>query len=166
MPLRLQEELRQSRPFDCPAEEATVALLRTVALLERLMVQTLRPYSLTKSQFNLLRILRGAGPEGLASGQISERMVSLDPDVTRLLDRLEKRSLITRRRTEGDRRIITVTITQAGLDLLVKIGELLVELNIQTFQDFPENQVHDLIDLLARLREKINVLIIQMDPPA
>jgi DNA-binding MarR family transcriptional regulator len=156
MSSRLQHELQQSRPFSTPAEEASLALLRTASRLDRLLLQKLRPYKLTPPQYNLLRILRGAGSKGLACGQLSDRMISLDPDVTRLLDRLEKRGLISRQRGQKDRRVVTTKITDEGAKLIAPIDDVVDGLHVQIFQNTRTEDTRHLIDVLASLRSFID----------
>jgi MarR family transcriptional regulator, organic hydroperoxide resistance regulator len=99
-------------------EEALLNIHRTAGRLEAGMAEVLKPADLSAAQYNVLRILRGAGKTGLACREIGERMVTRDPDITRLLDRLEKRGLTARSRESKDRRVITVRITAAGLRAL------------------------------------------------
>ena len=94
----LQDEIRQRKPFDSLEEEAVLNVLRTADVLLQRLTTVLKPFKLSHSQYNVLRILRGAGPEGLACREIGERMITRDPDITRLLDRLEARGLLTRTR--------------------------------------------------------------------
>src|SRR6266699_6414278 len=106
----------------CPEEAGFVDLLRTTDMLSRGLIQVLKTEDLSATQYNVLRILRGA-PEGLACGEIASRMITRDPDVTRLLDRLEKRCLISRCRETKDRRSVMAKITRAGLKLLARLDE-------------------------------------------
>lgn len=117
----LREELKQRRPWASLEEEAALNILRTAAVFEHLFSQTLRPHGITMTQYNVLRILRGAGERGLCRQEIGERLIRSMPDVTRLLDRLEEMGLLARCRDEKDRRFVTTVITPAGLTLL---GEL------------------------------------------
>jgi DNA-binding MarR family transcriptional regulator len=103
-------------------EAAFLDLLRTTDMLARGLVTILRPEDLSSTQYNVLRILRGA-PEGLPCGEIGKRMITRDPDITRLLDRLEKRGLISRSREARDRRTVMARITGAGLKLLARLDE-------------------------------------------
>jgi DNA-binding MarR family transcriptional regulator len=111
---------RRRTALPCPEESAFVAMSRTVDLLSRAPAQLLRAVDLSGPQYNVLRILRGA-PAGLLCGQTSERMITRDPDITRLLDRLEKRGLIVRLRQKQDRRRILVRIAPQGLELLARL---------------------------------------------
>src|SRR2546421_705841 len=112
----LAKEIKKTKPFDSAEQEALLNLLRTADVLGREMAQVLAPADLSPTQYNMLRILRGAG-EALACGEIGSRMITAAPDVTRLLDRLERRGLVNRCRGEKDRREVKVRITLAGLKL-------------------------------------------------
>src|SRR5689334_14804954 len=118
VPGKLKSELKQTKPFVSLQEEVVLSMMRTADLLAMPMTEVLRQEGLSLSQYNVLRILRGAGPDGLPCGEISERMVRRDPDLTRLLDRLETRGLVTRSRGITDRRVVLASISQAGLKLL------------------------------------------------
>ena len=118
MSSRLQAELKQSKPFPRRSSEALLSVLRTAALLEHRINEILRPFGITELQYNVLRILRGAGAEGLCGREISERLVSKVPDVSRLLDRMEGMQLLRRERDETDRRHVTARITAKGLRVL------------------------------------------------
>ena len=111
---RLKAELKQKRPFVNMEQEAFLNIQRTADALMRGLEELLKPSGLTQTQYNVLRILRGAKPDGLLCRELSERMVTRDPDITRLLDRLERRGLISRLRDRKDRRALTVRITAAG----------------------------------------------------
>ena len=112
---RLREELQQSKPFESLAVEVYLEILRTSQVAGRWVVEALKPSGLTPAQFNVLRILRGSGPQGLACSRIAERMINQDPDVTRLIDRLVAAGWSERQRDERDRRVVNVVITKAGL---------------------------------------------------
>src|SRR5438128_5997332 len=112
----------QNRPrrATCPEEAAFLDLLRTTDILSRRPAQVLKTESLSATQYNVLRILRGA-PEGLPCGEVANRMITRDPDITRLLDRLERRSLISRCREATDRRMVLTRITPEGLALITRL---------------------------------------------
>src|ERR1700690_3859731 len=110
------DQARKRRP-DCPEEAVFLDLLRTADVLTRGLVPVLKTEDLSANQYNVLRILRGA-PDGLPCGEIGSRMITRDPDITRLLDRLEKRHLIARSRETKDRRMVTGEITPDGIKLL------------------------------------------------
>lgn len=114
----IDRELRQIRPIGSPQEQAVVNLLRTCRAVEENWTQYLkRTEGISSSQYNILRILRGARPNALKISEISERMINRDPDVTRLIDRLVKQGLVRRERDTQDRRVVLVEITEAGLAL-------------------------------------------------
>ena len=117
----LQQEIRQRRPFQSVAHEAVVALMRTADLVRRQMTALVEPHGITLQQYNVLRILRGAGDEGVPTLQIADRMIEQAPGVTRLLDRLEAKGLIRRQRCQKDRRQHLCWIEPAGLALLREI---------------------------------------------
>jgi DNA-binding MarR family transcriptional regulator len=123
MSSKLREELQQKKPFASPEEEVYLSILHTAEALSWGVSETLKGSDLTPAQYNVLRILRGAGAEGATCGQISERMVTKDSDITRLLERLDARGLITRAREGLDRRYITARITPEGLSLLAGLDE-------------------------------------------
>jgi DNA-binding MarR family transcriptional regulator len=120
----LQHELRQRRPFQSTAHEAVVGLLHTADLVRRQMTALVEPHGITLQQFNVLRILRGAGDQGLPTLDVAERMVEATPGVTRLLDRLEAKELVRRQRCPKDRRQHLCWITAKGLAVLQKIDAL------------------------------------------
>jgi DNA-binding MarR family transcriptional regulator len=121
MPSALQTELRQRKPFQSAAHEAVVGLMRTADLIRRHATAMVEPHGITVQQFNVLRILRGAGDTGLPTLEVAERMIEQTPGVTRLLDRLEARELVRRQRCPKDRRQHLCWITPKGLALLEKI---------------------------------------------
>ena len=151
---RLVREIRQTKPFSSPEEEAVLNLHRTAAHLEQASAEALRPHDLTGTQYNALRILRGAGEAGLACGEIGDRMVRRDPDVTRLLDRLEERGLVLRARDAGDRRVVTSRITPAGLALLAVLDGEVAALPRRLLGHLGKRRVALLIELLERARER------------
>ncbi|MGO9433726.1 MAG: MarR family winged helix-turn-helix transcriptional regulator [Terracidiphilus sp.] len=106
----------------CPEEATFLDLLRTTDMLSRGLAQVLKTEALSSTQYNVLRILRGS-PEGLPCGEVANRMITRDPDVTRLLDRLEKRALISRSRETKDRRTVMARITTEGLRVLARLDE-------------------------------------------
>src|SRR6266498_3305132 len=103
----IREEIKQLKPFNSVEEEVLLALLRTADQVGRRGAEVMKPFDLSPTQYNALRILRGGGEKGLPCSEIGERMINRDPDITRLLDRLVKRDLVERRREEKDRRVIT-----------------------------------------------------------
>lgn len=154
MPRDIQTEIKQRKPFNCREEELFLNILRSSDLLQRRIGEVLKASELSSTQYNVLRILRGAGSEGLACGEISNRMVTRDPDITRLLDRLEKRGLVARSREKEDRRVVTARITQAGLDLLKKLDEPVIQMHRAQLGHLETKQQETLIRLLEIGREK------------
>ena len=154
MPGKLKSEIKQTRPFASVQEEVVLSMLRTADQLAMPMTDILRAENLSLSQYNVLRILRGSGERGLACGEISERMIRRDPDLTRLLDRMEARGLVTRARGASDRRVVLATITKAGLDLLDSL-DAEVEATVQkTLAHMPEERLIALCELLEEARAR------------
>lgn len=129
-----------------------IALLRAADSLGQEVEQLLKAAGLTGAQFNVLRILRGAEPEGLPCRGIGDRMISHDPDMTRLLDRLEKRSLISRERQTDDRRVIKARITPQALSLLKTLDQPVRDLHKRQFRHMPSARLKILSDLLEEVR--------------
>jgi DNA-binding MarR family transcriptional regulator len=150
----LLSEIKQKKPFQLREEELYLNLIRTADLLSRKGAELLKGADLSANQYNVLRILRGAGAEGLACGEVGDRMVTRDPDITRLLDRLEKRDLVKRAREKGDRRVVTARITPAGLDLLKKLDEPIQQWHKSQLGHLEPKQQETLIHLLELAREK------------
>src|SRR3954451_14343222 len=123
----IQHELKQTRPFASKGEEAGVALMRTADLLRRHVAVVLAPFILPEQQYNVLRILRGAGEQGLPTLEIAERMIEQTPGITRLIDRLEAKGVATRERCATARRKFFCRIAEAGLELLAVLDEPLQE---------------------------------------
>jgi DNA-binding MarR family transcriptional regulator len=141
-----------SRAQALPGEDrAFIALQRAADKLAMQAEQLLKSNGLTGAQYNVLRILRGAEPQGLACSSIAERMISHDPDMTRLLDRMEKRNLITRRRQSDDRRVVKTRITSSGLELLKRLDPTIRELHKRQFAHIPAARVKTLADLLDEI---------------
>jgi DNA-binding MarR family transcriptional regulator len=132
-------------------EAAVIAILRAADRLERRIAELFKQYNLTPTQYNALRILRGGGPSGLACSQIGDRMISRDPDITRLLDRLKRRGLISRRRGLSDRRIIRIFITPVGLELLARMDRPIEKFHLRALRDVSKNDLRGLIDVLEKL---------------
>lgn len=151
---RLQAEIRQKKPFGSLEEGVFVNLQRTADALMRGLTARLRPSRLSPPQYNVLRILRGARPEGLPCGEIAERMVTRDPDITRLLDRLEARGLVRRSRGGQDRRVVTAGITDEGLKLLRALDKTILEFHRDLLGHIEEQRLRQLDDLLDRARDK------------
>ena len=151
----IQAELKQTKPFSSTGEEASIAILRTADELQQQLIELLKPYGLSPTQFNALRILRGAGEAGLPCSEIGERMINHDPDITRLLDRLEQRDLVARQRDAKDRRVHVARITKTGLDLLKSLDKPVEEFHRVTTADFGESNLKSLIRLSDKLRHSL-----------
>ncbi len=149
---RLQDEIKQTRPFPTLEEEVLVGLARTADALQRGLVGVFKAAGLSPTQYNVLRILRGAGGPGLSCRDIAERMVTRDPDLTRLLDRLEARHLVSRARDGEDRRVVTTRITQAGLALLEELEGPLGAEQRRLLGHLGEQRLRSLADLLDEAR--------------
>jgi DNA-binding MarR family transcriptional regulator len=131
-----------------------ISLQKTADSLGLEAEQLLKPHGLTGTQYNVLRILRGAEPAGLPCSGIGERMISHDPDMTRLLDRMEKRGLIVRQRQTDDRRVIKTRITPAGLTLLKSLDQPVRELHKRQFHHLPAARLKTLAQLLEEVRAR------------
>ena len=148
----LQTELKQKIPFSSREQEAYLALLRTADALQSRTELKLKEFGLTGTQYNALRILRGAGPDGLPCSEIGERMITRDPDITRLLNRLEQRGLVERARDRQDRRVIFGKITVAGLKLLQELDGPIEKHSRELLRHVGQGPLKRLIDLLELVR--------------
>jgi DNA-binding MarR family transcriptional regulator len=146
---------QKSRAPSRVEETAFLDLVRTCDLLSRGPALLLKSENLSSTQYNVLRILRGA-PEGLACGEIANRMITRDPDVTRLLDRLEKRGLISRCRETEDRRMVMARSTPEGLKLLSRLDEPVQEIHRKQLGHLEKAQLRGLAELLAAVRAGIS----------
>ena len=151
-PTPLQRELKQRRPFESAAQEATLGLVRTADGIRRHFSRVVEPHGITVQQFNVLRILRGAAPEPLPTLEIAERMVEQTPGITRLLDRLEAKQLIARQRCPSDRRQVLCAITPVGLALLDTLEAPIRQAHQEVFGVLPVAAQRQLIRLLDRVR--------------
>lgn len=149
---RLEREIKMTRPFPSVEQEAFLNLIRTAGLLSHDVGMVLKGHRLSIPQYNALRILRGARPGGLPCKEIGERMVSRVPDVTRLLDRLEERGLCARCRDACDRRVVTVSITDAGLELVESLDEPVDEEHRRQLASLGEPTLRSLIAILEEIR--------------
>jgi MarR family transcriptional regulator, organic hydroperoxide resistance regulator len=148
----LQAELKQNVPFFSLEQEAYLSLLRTADALESSAEAKLKEFGLTGTQYNALRILRGAGAEGLPCSEIGERMITRDPDVTRLLDRLQKRGLVERSRGKQDKRVIYGKITPQGLKLLREMDAPVQKHGTEMLKHIAPQKLKQLIELLEQVR--------------
>jgi DNA-binding MarR family transcriptional regulator len=145
---------RRRRPAH-PEEAAFLDLLRATDMLSRGLITVLKSEDLSMTQYNVLRILRGA-PEGLPCGEIASRMITRDPDITRLLDRLEKRGLISRSRETKDRRMVTARITHQGLKLLAGLDEPVQETHRKQLGHLGRDRLRALTELLHASRIEVS----------
>jgi DNA-binding MarR family transcriptional regulator len=150
----LREELRQTKPFKCTEEELHLSIIRTAAILDHRLSQALKPYKITPTQYNVLRMLRGAGPGGLCRNAVGERLVANVPDVTRLLDRMEETGLILRERSAHDRRFVTARLSPRGLDLVNTLDARIAEIHQEQLGHVDRRDQRTLIDLLTVVRTR------------
>jgi DNA-binding MarR family transcriptional regulator len=152
---KLAKEIRQTKPFASVEEEALLNIARTWEFLQQRLGELMKQHQLTTTQYNMLRILRGAGAEGVTCSQATERMLTPDPDITRLLDRMETSGLIRRDRSKEDRRVVITRITERGLELANRIDEPLHQLLQQSVARAGRQRLKELIDTLEVLREPL-----------
>jgi DNA-binding MarR family transcriptional regulator len=151
----LQKELKQSKPFASLEEEVSLNLQRTAYLLGTKSTEFFKNVDLTPTQYNVLRILRGAGENGLTCSEVSERLVTKDSDITRLLERLVARNLIVRERDTSDRRVIVAKITEAGLQILQGLDEPVSKSNQENLAHLGQDLLEQLNALLVLARKNI-----------
>jgi DNA-binding MarR family transcriptional regulator len=148
-----QEAISQSRPFQSPAQEGVVALLLAAEVLRRRFDEVVRAGTkLTHQQYNVLRILRGAGPAGLPTLAIAERMIEHTPGVTRLIDRLEAKGLVERNRSSEDRRQVVCRLSAKGARVLGELDEPVDRLDEEVLACLSKARLKDLIHSLNRVR--------------
>jgi DNA-binding MarR family transcriptional regulator len=151
----LAEALQQTRPFAGVEQEAYLSILRTATELSHWTDQLLKSHGVTQAQYNVLRILRGAGADGLCRNQIAGRLVTAMPDVSRLLDRMEEAGWIERERGREDRRQVAAVITVAGTRLLAKLDAPLEDLHRAQFAKMGKGELKQLLATLTAVRERI-----------
>jgi len=134
-------------------DEAVIALLKTNDHVNRITTETMEPFGITSAQYNVLRILRGTGHEGLPTLELADRMVVHSPGITRMIDRLEKKKLLRRTRSKKDRRVVNCVITEKGLKLLSKMDQPVSDMNKKIVQNLDSKQLDQLVTLLDRMRE-------------
>src|SRR4051812_17307327 len=154
MPKTLQAAIKQSKPFPSARTEALLSILRTAAVIDHHLGEALQPYHITTTQYNLLRILRGAGRTGLCGREVAERLISRVPDVSRLLDRTENLKLIKRARDPEDARQVTARITDKGLALLDRVAPELEAVEQQRFGQIDPAVLEGLISTLDQVRNE------------
>lgn len=143
------------RPFTTPEQAAFITLLRTAEELQASNAEFLKAYDLSPTQYNALRILRGAGDAGLPCSEVGERMINKDPDITRLLSRLEKRRYVTRSRDENDRRVNLARITPAGLEILRRLDRPTEQFLSKLLGHMGAQRLRNLTELLEAARENV-----------
>lgn len=148
----LQQELKQAVPFSSLHAEAFLNLLRTTDQLQRRLYITLKPHGFTVTQYNALRILRGAGDHPLSCSEIGERLISQEPDITRLLDRMERNGWIQRERDQRDRRLVLTRITAEGLQQLKKLDGIVDQCVEQMLEHMTPAELQQLITRLEQAR--------------
>jgi len=150
----LREDLRQNKPFTTVYEEAFLNVARTSARLGDTIEDLLKEHGITGTQYNVLRILRGAEPDGLCRNELRDRMITRMPDMTRLLDRMEEAGLVTRSREREDRRMVLTRITARGLELLDELDAPIAANHKAQLGHLTSTQLRSLIDLLTAVRNK------------
>ena len=157
----LKLEIEQQRAFSSPEEEALLNLLRTSDSLQRVFQRSIRKFGVTSTQYNVLRILRGAQPRGLTCAAIGNRMITAEPDITRLLTRLKTLKLIRQHRDRSDRRVVWTQISEGGLDLLKSMDPLVEKLPKELIGHLSASEVAELIRLLELARQKSKAMLEQ-----
>lgn len=150
----LLEDLQQTKPFASLYQEALLNIVRTSAKMLDAMDELLKPYGITHTQYNVLRILRGAEPKGLCRNELRDRMLTRMPDVTRLLDRMEEAGLVARFRDNDDRRMVSTRITDAGRRMLDELEEPVTQFQKQRIGHLTDEQLETLVELLTLAREE------------
>ena len=148
----VQSEIRQSRPFRSKKQEATIALLRTASVVGRALSRVLEPWGLSLAQYNALRIIRGAAPDGIATLAIRERMIEEGTTITRILDKLEQSGYIRRERALPDRRQVICEVTAGGRRLLDSIDPVVDAADEEAVASLSAREVGQLIELLDTVR--------------
>lgn len=149
----LRQQIQQKRAFDSPEQEAFLNLVRTTAGLTDALDAVLKEAAgITAAQFNVLRILRGAEPDGLCRNQVRDRMLTRMPDMTRLLDRMEESGLVVRERDADDRRMVRTRITAAAQRLLAQVDGRVHDMHKRQLGHLSREQLETLIELLTAAR--------------
>jgi DNA-binding MarR family transcriptional regulator len=149
----LQQDLRQTKPFSSLQQEAYLSVVRTTSTLTDRVEDLLKPFGISATQYNVLRILRGAGQGGLCRNELRDRMLTRMPDMTRLLDRMEEAGLVTRSRERDDRRMVLTQISARGRELLSELDRPMAQLHREQLSQLTDEQLRSLVDLLTLVRE-------------
>jgi DNA-binding MarR family transcriptional regulator len=149
---KIYDEIKQSKPFERPAQEAAIALLRTADILRARVEAALLPHGVSPEQYNVLRILRGAPDQSLPTLEIASRMIARSPNITRLIDKLVRKKLVSRCDHERDRRIVVVKLTPQGLDFVHTVTAAVDDTDAGALKGLTKVQVETLIDLLDAVR--------------
>jgi DNA-binding MarR family transcriptional regulator len=149
----LKREIAQQRPFSSPAEEALLNLMRTADCLQRAIQRKTRPFGITSTQYNVLRILRGSQPQGLTCSAIGDRMITAEPDITRLLARMKAVKLVRQQRDKRDKRVVWTHITAAGLALLDDMAPMVQQYPLELLGHLNQEQMTSMIHLLELARK-------------
>ena len=155
VPGKLQREIQQTKAIRLLEEETTLNIVRTADVLMLALADVLKPLLLSATQYNVLRILRGAGSGGASCKDIGGRLVARDPDITRLMDRLEQRGLVSRDRAKEDRRVVTHRLTRAGLELVNALDRPIEVLHRKIMGHMKAAQLRELVGLLGEVRAGI-----------
>ncbi len=155
----LKLEIEQERAFSSAEEEALLNLMRTSDCLQRAVQREIRNFGITSTQYNVLRILRGAQPNGLTCAAIGKRMITAEPDITRLLTRLKTLKLIRQHRDRNDRRVVWTQISESGLELLKSMDPVVDKLPKEMLGHLTGSEVTELIRLLELAREKSRAML-------
>jgi DNA-binding MarR family transcriptional regulator len=153
MPIDLRTELQQRKPFKSVHEEAHLNVLRTSAMLSDSFELLMKPYGVSQTQYNVLRILRGAEPGGLCRNELRDRLITRMPDVTRLLDRMEEMGLVVRARELEDRRMVRTRLTRAGRKLVDELDPVVEEEHRRLLGHLSRAQLRSLIELTTLARQ-------------
>ena len=149
---KLQQEIHQTKAIRLLEEEASLNIVRTADVLMQALADVLKPYLLSGTQYNVLRILRGAGKDGASCKEIGSRLVARDPDITRLMDRLEQRGLVRRDRAKEDRRVVTHELTRAGLERVNELDRPIEALHQRAMRHMKAEKLRELVGLLEEVR--------------
>jgi DNA-binding MarR family transcriptional regulator len=151
----LRDEIQQKKPFTSLQQEAQLSVVRTASLLMDSFEKLLKPYGITAAQFNVLRILRGAEPDGLCRNELRDRLLTRMPDVTRMLDRMVEAGLVERGREGEDRRKVRTRITAKARELVDKLDDVVEEEHERRFGQVGKKRLRKLIETLTEVRQNL-----------